>query len=159
MNRHDLDTYCGLYCGACSILLSYNTGNMDSLAEYFSNELKVGRPQMECCGCKSDKVFFNCRDCSIKACARDKNVEHCIDCKDYPCSMFDEIKKVSTRLPHVKDETKNLERIKAIGVEKWLEEQEQLWKCPECDTTYSWYARKCPNCGQELKNDNVIKSK
>ena len=45
---------------------------------------------------------------------------------------------------------KNLDRIKEVGVDKWLAEQEQQWKCPDCQTASSWYAEDCANCGRGL---------
>jgi hypothetical protein len=154
VSKHDLDTYCGLYCGACSVRAAYNTGNMDELAQFFADNMKVERQKMECKGCKSNTVFFNCKICKMKACARDKKIEHCIECGDYPCSLFNDFKGNAKNLPHIKEAEKNLETIRSIGVDNWLKEQEELWKCPECKTPYSWYAKRCTNCGQDLKNDN-----
>lgn len=44
---------------------------------------------------------------------------------------------------------KNLNRIKEVGVENWLGEQEEKWKC-QCGRSYSFYEEECSDCKREL---------
>jgi len=47
---------------------------------------------------------------------------------------------------------RNLRIIQEIGVEKWLEDQDKRWRCKSCGDKFSWYDRKCVQCGSELYN-------
>ncbi len=159
------DTYCGLYCGACSILTAYRTGRKDRFASYWTEstlkaslQLRGIDPdgeslQVRCHGCKTDTLFANCRHCKIRACAVEKRIEHCNECSEYPCGLFHESlfnAEVQKLLPHLKEIPDNLMRIGTDGVEQWLSDQEKRWKCPGCGTAYSWYATTCPHCGNDL---------
>lgn len=167
MSKFNYDTYCGLYCGACSIMRAYTTGEKDKLASYwieptvraYLESQGIAYPENEplelkCHGCKTDTVFINCRPCKIRKCAGERNIEHCIDCSEYPCKFFAEglhNKDIIAILPHLKSAPKNLIEIKNIGFNTWLTEQEKLWKCPDCQTRFSWYTASCTNCGRDLE--------
>lgn len=147
MSDFNYDTYCGLYCGSCSVIKAYQTGEKDPLACMFSDELGM---ELKCRGCKSDDLFVNCAHCTIRPCAKEKGVEHCIDCPDYPCQIYGVLELGVEKLPHWSMAAVNIETIKNKGTEKWLEEQAAQWKCPDCETGYSWYAAACSNCGKDL---------
>ncbi len=166
MSEFNYDSYCGIYCGACSIHMAYKTGQKDGFACYWTEAnvkaylenqgytLPVNETiELKCHGCKSDAVFVNCRPCKIRKCAIGRNIDHCSECADYPCKFFDEgiaNKDVLSKLPHSKIAPKNLMTIKNNGVNQWLEQQDKQWKCPECQTNSSWYTVNCTNCGKDL---------
>jgi len=164
MENFNCDSYCGIYCGACDIMRTFKTGEKSRLAAFwdertvktFQHKLGIGyddnRPfTYECHGCKSDMLFVNCAVCQIRQCAINSKVEHCIDCEKYPCNLIADSKKIEKILPHLKSNPGNMETIKRSGVSQWLSEQENKWKCPACGKSFSWYTRKCKNCGQDLK--------
>jgi hypothetical protein len=157
------DTYCGIYCGACSIRIAGRTGRGDRLASFWSpgrirnflafqkvpyNEKDLS---LECGGCKSDRVFVNCRGCAMRKCAIEKQVEHCSDCDAYPCATYREWKNIQIMLPHLKETDGNLETIRRDGVQAWLAGQEKRWACPGCGTSFSWYTETCGTCGRDLR--------
>lgn len=149
MSDYNYDTYCGLYCGACDVLMAYKNGYEDKIAPYLNMEPS----QIKCHGCKTDTLFINCQNCKIRNCAINKKVEHCIDCDDYPCNLYNELLQDfsnKNNLPHLKIIPKNLLTIKNVGVNLWLVEQDKQWKCPECQTSFSWYSPNCTKCGKEL---------
>jgi hypothetical protein len=168
MSEFRLDTFCGIYCGACSILMSYRTGEKDQLALFFNEEnvraflaaqgekYPEGEPfEHKCTGCKTSTLFINCRPCKIRKCAMEKGLEHCIECAEYPCEILKFFmcnQEVQQKLPHTKVPLKNLERIKEIGVARWLVEQERIWQCPDCGLNSSWYAGTCSQCGRDLNS-------
>lgn len=163
MSNFNYDSYCGIYCGACDIMNTYKTGYKSRLASFW-NETAVKklhktmgldydntRPfEITCNGCKTDTLFVNCRVCNIRKCAIEKNVAHCIDCGEYPCNTIIEFNKMSSFFPHLNCKQANMEKIKKEGTERWLSEQENGWKCPDCKTGFSWYTGKCNNCGKDL---------
>jgi hypothetical protein len=149
VSAFNYDSYCGLYCGACSIIKAYQTGIRDKFASFFAEEAGL---ELKCHGCKSDTVFVNCSNCKIRACAIDKGVERCLVCKDFPCNQFnaEELKNVLDSLPHLSAIQNNLAVIMSNGVDCWLAEQEKRWKCPDCQTDFSWYTDNCSKCGRDL---------
>jgi len=158
------DSYCGIYCGACDIRMTFETGKTRKLA-LFWNESRVktfqrklglkydsGKPfTYQCNGCKSDSLFVNCAVCKIRECAINSKVDHCLDCSNYPCNLITDSRKMTSLLPHLKENHLNMETIRNVGVEQWMSEQEKRWKCPECGTGFSWYTKRCTQCGKDLK--------
>ena len=55
--------------------------------EMYSRNFKI--EDMECLGCKSEKVFMLCSKCDIKSCNENKGIERCSKCDDYPCSRIE----------------------------------------------------------------------
>lgn len=179
MSNFNYDSYCGLYCGACSIMMAYKTGVKDPFASYWTDDairnfhqqvygkaLDENEPiEIKCYGCKTDVLYVNCRPCKIRNCAIDRKMEHCIDCGDYPCKFFEEVfmnEEAQKQVPHLKTAGKNLTVIRNVGTKQWLEEQARIWRCPECQTESSWYTTNCTKCGKDLSEtkdfDNVLRS-
>ena len=147
MNKFNPDTFCGLYCGACSISMHEKTALTDEFAACLGS---VPKEDLSCGGCKSDNVYYGCRICTLRSCARKKNVEHCIDCHDYPCKNYRQWQGAAKILPHVHAAGAGLETIKRDGVDQWLNSQKREWSCPSCGTPFSWYTSICPKCGHSL---------
>lgn len=147
MSEFNPDTYCGIYCGACSIAAYGRTGRADTFAECLAN---VPGEDLACGGCKSENIYAGCGICMLRRCARTKGVEHCTDCADYPCRMYIRWQKTAKILPHARDAASDLETIRRDGASHWLESQKRRWSCPHCGTPFSWYAQVCGNCGCSL---------
>ena len=81
----------------------------------------------------------------IRNCARDKEIEYCSLCDDFPCKKL--IDFTSDRKPHHADAIENLILINKIGKQKWLEVQKEKWTC-KCNAKYSWYLTKCAKCNE-----------
>ncbi len=164
MKKNNFDSYCGIYCGACDIMMAGRTGDKYKLASFWNGD-NIKRYQktlgfdydstkpvsLKCNGCKSDTLFVNCANCFIRKCAKEKNVNYCLDCGSYPCSHIVNLKKAGPVLPHIKDNHNNLERIREAGLKVWSSEQKKRWQCPHCQTEFSWYTDRCRNCGKGLK--------
>ena len=148
MNTFNPDTYCGIYCGACSIAMYGRTGHGDGFATCLG---RVPREELVCGGCKSDDVYAGCSTCSLRGCARGKNVEHCVDCADYPCTRYSKWQSLAKFLPHTHESASSLETIKRDGIDRWLAEQKKRWLCPDCGTPFSWYASVCSKCDRSLE--------
>jgi hypothetical protein len=64
--------------------------------------------------------------CEIRKCAKEKSVELCPMCAEFPCEHVNALAKgYGNLIPDGK-------RIKDIGVEKWLEEQEERRRAGFC---------------------------
>ena len=147
MDTFNPDTYCGINCSACSIAMYGKTGITDVFAACLES---LPKEDIVCGGCKSDNVYYGCRICTLRSCALEKNVEHCIDCPDYPCKNYIKWQGVAKFLPHIHEAETSLETIKHDGVEHWLDSQKKRWSCPSCGTPFSWYTSICSKCGHNL---------
>jgi hypothetical protein len=58
-----LDSYCGLYCGACFIMTAYRQKRTDCIPDEWVSP--IHDMEIKCHGCKSELVFENCRGCGI----------------------------------------------------------------------------------------------
>ncbi len=129
-------SYCGVYCGACPVLLATKAGKLSD--------------DQQCYGCKSEKPTEFCTTCGIKACAISKGFEFCNQCDELKsCELMQKLVS-DTEYPYGQCVLKNLEMIRVIGLPKWLERQEKRWSCNICGAEYSWYHETCRQCGQAV---------
>ena len=112
---------CGLFCGRC--------------------------PDPECEGCLSDNVDQWVEQCKFRTCSRERNVDFCCFCDDYPCRELHDF--MNDEWPHHWTMEPNLEYIKKHGVEKWQQAQQDEWSCKGCGAEINWYQKTCA-CGQAL---------
>ncbi len=112
---------CGLYCGACA-------------AE-------------DCDGCLSDWIDDSIRNCYFRRCTREKHIDFCCDCEDFPCNKLLEF--MHDKWPHHWTIAPNLQYIKENGVGKWFEIQKKEWSCEHCGASILWYQKLC-SCGNQL---------
>ncbi len=140
------DSYCGLYCGSCPFLMGSERDELDALAE----KMKRDKDELYCEGCKGENVSVFCRNCGLKECAIQHEVEFCFGCSEYPCDKLQTFKNDDN--PHHSVILKNLESLKKKSLESWLKSQKDRWSCPECGTPFSWYDKECQECGCELYN-------
>lgn len=131
---------CGLSCEKCfanengdirrySLRLKEKLGNFDIYANRFVDLL--GEPIFEkypdfkkmldyfssenCKGCRKESCRLF-KDCGVRACHQEKNVDYCFQCDDFPCdnTNFDE---------HLKNRWIKLnERIRKAGIEQFYAE-------------------------------------
>jgi hypothetical protein len=119
MNKHKLLSYCGLYCGGCRNYIE-NSG------EY------------KCHGCRVESELVS--DCPTKVCAVSKDLLHCGECAVFPCDMLDKFYKDGSK--HHALAFDNVLRIKAIGADQWLSEQEKEHAC-SCGKRRLWFDKDC----------------
>jgi len=122
---------CGLNCAKCPIY-DASHGN-DKLRE----ELAVhfgGKPESIICeGCRSEPLSHDAHwspECKMLLCAKEKKVQYCFECKDFPCTILIEFS--SDGVPHHKRTVENLNRMKEIGLEAWIAEREKNGKPSFC---------------------------
>ena len=133
------DSYCGLYCGACELLVATREETLAALAE----QRGMSPEQLACCGCKTPHSSVYCQTCQIKQCAKGRRVEFCVECADYPCERL--LTFQNDGKPHKAALQKNLAAIAEQGAEAWLAAQRRRWNCPTCGVRFAYYARACRN--------------
>lgn len=125
----DLIAPCGLNCRLCRAFV---------------------RGQNPCPGCRGgDSNKSNaCLTCVIKHCGELSAGGHrfCFPCAKYPC----------TNLLHLDDRYQmkygvsviaNLARIKAIGLESYVAEEDAKWLCSKCGSRLCMHKAHCVTCG------------
>jgi hypothetical protein len=69
------------------------------------------------------------------------------DCEESPCYRVTNLINAGGYL-HRKEYLPNLERIREMGVQEWVKDEEERWRCPKCRLPMSWYDTKCARCGE-----------
>lgn len=141
MEENNLAGRCGVYCGACR---SYLLQKKDLFEE---KGYKRG-----CKGCKAQD-----KNCAFvkKGCKalRNKEIEYCFECEKIPCERLTSINN-RYKSKYKVNFLDNLNRMKEIGVDQWLEEQKLLYTCPECGGEICVHDAECFDCGHE-GNPNI----
>jgi hypothetical protein len=137
----DLIAYCGLYCGSCSFKVAFDTNDKDHILKMPSQYDHLKNNPIEFCpGCRQDN---QCGDCDIRDCARNREIDYCSLCSDFPCDKLERFN--ADGKPHHAESISNLNLLKEVGESKWLETQNEKWSCG-CGTRYSWYMKECEKC-------------
>ena len=147
------DSYCGLYCGACDTLIANREKRAHELAKNRGRSLE----DVTCNGCKTNIISVYCRKCELRKCAKDKEVEFCSECPEYPCQKLMDFR--HDKYSHHSVVIKNLDFIKNHGLDNWLREQKARWSCPGCGFNISWYDEKCGNCGSKVFEEAELENK
>jgi len=134
--------YCGLYCGLCASRRripqqattlretlrreGYDQGYFDipGLGDAFASfwhglNILADSP---CAGCRAGAGYPGC---PIRLCARERGATVCVECRDYPCERLDMLK-------HYHTLRADNERLRAVGLERWVAEQEERARCGFC---------------------------
>lgn len=129
--------YCGLYCAACPSYMATQRGDCKELG------------LVECKGCKSDTLTGEwCKDCALKKCAREKGLDFCYECKEYPCESLENFK-TDKMYPYHGEVYDYMKSIKKLGKTTWLDEMTKRWNCTNCGKSFDWWTQKCLSCGSE----------
>lgn len=95
--------FCGLMCYTCPIHLAGAEQNPEkrlqmqqAVSEQMGSMYHMNlNPQdiTGCAGCLSEEetIFFLCRDCKIRKCAKEKHFVSCAYCSEYACSSLNEL--------------------------------------------------------------------
>ncbi len=145
---------CGLYCGACSTYVARKRGDkaaLNAVAKRISERRGwVIKPEEDlvCNGCLSPQLAIFCRRCAMRECTIKKEITHCAQCPDFPCQTI--INFNNDGLPHHSEVLSNIHRQQEMGINAWLDEQENRWRCSTCGCVIEWYDIKCPQCATTL---------
>ncbi|MFX1378620.1 MAG: DUF3795 domain-containing protein [Promethearchaeota archaeon] len=151
--KKELLAPCGLYCGVCRIYKAYKNNDLDFKKNILPTLNEYGAKTIDdvaCTGCLSDGIVFHfCKNCPIKECIKNKKIEGCHLCDDFPCTIV-------TDWPDSLDKKIMLRSIpvrREIGSEKWVEEEEKRYKCPKCGNSLFYGAKKCYRCNIKVDLD------
>ena len=133
-------TYCGLYCKLCANLARipqqssalrrtlqregweyFGQYCLQNFKEFWAALGKLSQSDQTCKGCRG-----GCGDpeCGIRKCAQERKVDVCSSCPEFPCQH---IASLAKRYPNL---ILDGQRQKEIGLDKWIQEQEE--RCKSC---------------------------
>jgi hypothetical protein len=127
-------SFCGLNCAKCDILQATH-GNeklRSEIIEWFLKERNetLTPEQVKCEGCKGSLTAHWSPDCEILQCAKNKNIQYCSECRDFPCKILTAF--ASDGISHHKQTVENLKKMKQTGIEAWIAEQTKNGRCTFC---------------------------
>lgn len=85
--------YCGHDCSRCFTYLATINNDEDlrkQSQKFYKDEFGIDVPleDIHCLGGRSEDVFYLCRGCPWIKCCKERRVEACSDCPDYPCEAL-----------------------------------------------------------------------
>lgn len=150
MVREEYVPPCGLYCGVCAIMYATRDENL-KFRERLAPVYGVRPEDLFCAGCLApeEQVWQYCRHCPIKSCARDRAIEGCHECDDWPCEMIENFPLPVGRRVMMRA----IPRWREVGTEQWVAEEEERYHCPACGHKVFRGAKRCNACKKPLDLD------
>ncbi len=149
-NTLQLVGYCGLYCGLCAhrnripqraklLRKTLHEEGMDSWYKYYRSMKDTFPTFWKFLG-SLVKMDCTCRtgggppDCKIRICTKEKEVDLCPFCAEYPCSLIESLAE------HYVMVIQDGKRLRKIGLKAWVKEQEARAKhgVVYADTRIPW---------------------
>ena len=131
--KPELIAPCGMNCALC--------------VAYFGYNMNGRKRKVACVGCRprNKGCAFVKKQCKLLT---RNEVEFCFECSDFPC---EQLKKLDRRYRkrYKMSMIENLNFIKEQGMEEFLEQQTEKYKCPACGETICVHNGVCYGC--ELK--------
>jgi hypothetical protein len=143
---------CGLYCGVCAIYMAHKDNDLKLkqklLKAYWPYVRKV--EDIQCSGCLSnDTKFKRCQKCGIRNCAQKKKIEGCHQCRKFPCWRI-KLFPISTGRKVMR---RAIPSWRELGTEKWIDQEEKRYTCPECSFKLFRGVKRCSQCKTPVNLD------
>lgn len=97
----EIIAFCGLVCSECPAYVATiadDDAKRAAVAKQWSQEYgdEITASMINCLGCHAsdDSVFSHPVTCKIRLCGRERGVETCGHCEDYPCTILEEFFKM-----------------------------------------------------------------
>lgn len=107
------------------------------------------RDKNKCSGCMHNgSKPYHCTVCSIKSCPEKEGKEDllCVECQKFPCRRIRDLDKRYIS-KYGESPVQNLRSIADVGLEAFIEDQSEKWKCPGCGRLYCVHRSVCLVCG------------
>jgi len=97
----EIIAYCGLTCHTCAIFLTTRENNNEKkhkmrvdiarqIKEVYGTEYEAD-DIADCDGCRAKDGRIFSKDCQIRKCAQEKDVESCAGCTEYACEKLEKL--------------------------------------------------------------------
>ncbi|MCL5949833.1 MAG: DUF3795 domain-containing protein [Candidatus Bathyarchaeota archaeon] len=132
---------CGMNCGICKAYLAYTHGIPRQRGKV-----------THCAGC-----LPRAKNCYIKrGCKKlsKHQIQSCHQCDTMPCKHLDHLDK-RYRERYGMSMVENLKMIKAEGMDAFLKNQEEKYRCSNCGGVVCVHDGKCYSCSYDAKRKNI----
>ncbi len=129
----DLIAPCGMNCGICKAYIAYTHGI----------PRQKGRVTY-CAGCRQ-----RAKNCYIKRNCKtltSHQVRHCFECDVMPCKNLNHLD-TRYREHYGMSMVENQKTLKTEGMDQFLEQQAEKYRCPSCGDVVCVHDGKCYGCG------------
>lgn len=132
---------CGMNCALC---VSYLAMKNDLNQQGFSKRY--------CFGClpRGKNCTYMKKHCSLLAKGL---VRFCYQCDDFPCDRLKALDQRYRTKYHM-SMIENLSFLEEHGMERFLEQEEEKWSCPECGGVICCHNGLCLSCGLKQLRQN-----
>jgi len=89
---------------------------------------KVQTEEKQCAGCRGPAEQNWSGDCEFRPCAQAKGHEYCFECDGFPCEKLKAF--AADGYEHHRLTVGNMERMRELGLERWIAEQPKVMFCP-----------------------------
>jgi hypothetical protein len=123
---------CGMNCGIC--------------VAFFGYTLEGKKRKHVCSTCRSrvSRCAFLKEQCDKLA---TKQIVYCFECPDFPCESLRTLDK-RYRNKYGMSMIENLSYIQANGIEQFLKNEQERWKCHNCGGIICVHNKTCYTCNQ-----------
>ena len=84
--------WCGIDCTRCRTFRATinNDDEMRKVIKKYYEELEIyiELKDLYCLGCRSDEIMSACRGCPYMKCGKEKGLNRCDECGEYPCESL-----------------------------------------------------------------------
>jgi hypothetical protein len=130
LSAAELVAPCGMNCGICSAYL---------------------RNKSRCSGCREDNPDKSTYilGCVIRNCGTIKKSEtgFCFECAKYPCRRLKALDR-RYRTRYAMSMMDNLDEIKEIGIDAFVRNDRERWRCGKCGGAINVHRGRCSECGE-----------
>lgn len=109
-----------------------------------------------CHGCQRDDATLpkHCRNCRIKTCAKERQLQHCFDCWEYPCLLIRNLDQ-SYRKRYQVSLIEQGFFLKEHGFDDFFTVERERFGC-ECGGIVSLHDQICSVCGKPMETTDKL---
>jgi hypothetical protein len=126
---------CGMNCGIC--------------VAHFGYTMRGEKRKHICVNCRSRKSNCAFIKQSCRKLATNK-IAYCYECSDFPCDNLKILDKVY-RNKYGMSMIENLKYIEAKGIDQFIKNEQERWKCSICGGVICVHNKKCYACNDDRK--------
>lgn len=118
--KRKLTAPCGLDCFNCDL---YADNISEETKSRVSRILSIAEDDVICKGCRAQNgKRLNCPTCATFDCIKERGIDFCFECDQFPCSRIQPLANGFQWYPH-NLKLYNLCRIRKIGLDTWIREE------------------------------------
>jgi predicted nucleic acid binding AN1-type Zn finger protein len=120
MPLNEIVGYCGIVCSSCPIFLATQKDDdaerkrvVELVRKQYGKECRAEDINCDDCLGEGSRHWRDCKNCKIRGCAKERNVENCAYCTQYSCEtlakLFDDYPPAKKTLDEIRLELSHYE--------------------------------------------------